>query len=235
MGELSYELLSMGMRYWFVLLIALTLLRVFFLMRRDNREYRRALRQLPDAGLIGEVVDLQTGAAQPLPREGLIGSSRSCDIRHPGLHRREIEFVFRPGFGVKLIPIHRKHGGVLDQEPLKKGDDFALHGTVLEIRNVQLRFRLFAGLDLPLRQPPVMQPVEQPVQGPLPEPAYLEQGDSLPLASYPEPLPPSSSGPDLEMTWQFAPLPPEIVNPPEQEEPRLRSRRSRRTGGQAHD
>lgn len=232
MGELSYELLSMGMRYWFVLLIALTLLRVFFLMRRDNREYRRALRQLPDAGLIGEVVDLQTGASQPLPREGLIGSSRSCDIRHQGLHRREIEFIFRPGFGVKLIPIHRKHRALLDQEPLRKGDDFALHGTVLEIRDVKLRFRLFAGLDLPLRQPPQ----EVPAATVFLEPAFQDQGDSLPLASYPEPLPPSSAGQDMEMTWQFAPLPPELLNPPEvEEEPGKRSRRSRRKRGNAHD
>ena len=133
MAESSYELLSMGLRYWFVLLIVLALLRAYFLMRRDNRDYRQALRQLPDAGLIGEVVDLHTGTAQPLPREGLMGSSRSCDIRHPGMHRREMEFIFRPGFGVKLIPIHRKHRALLDNEPLQKGDDFALHGTVLDL------------------------------------------------------------------------------------------------------
>ena len=232
MAESSYELLSMGLRYWFVLLIVLALLRAYFLMRRDNRDYRQALRQLPDAGLIGEVVDLHTGTAQPLPREGLMGSSRSCDIRHPGMHRREMEFIFRPGFGVKLIPIHRKHQALLDNEPLQKGDDFALHGTVLELRNAKLRFRLFAGLDLPMRQ----KEAEVPLQAPVTDLVFHNLADDAPLASYPEPLPPSPFGQDLEMTWQFAPLPPELLNPPEPaEEPRRRTRRSRRNGGHAHD
>jgi len=232
MAESTYELLSMGLRYWFVLLIVVALLRAYFLMRRDNRDYRQTLRQLPDAGLIGEAVDLDTGTAQPLPREGLIGSSRSCDIRHPGMHRREMEFIFRPGFGVKLIPVHRKHRALLDNEPLRKGDDVALHGTVLELRNARLRFRLFAGLDLPERQAPA----SVPVQYPLSDTVFPEPGDHLPLTSYPEPLPPSPAGHDLEMTWQFAPLPPEILNPPEPtEEPRKRMRRSLRGGGHRHD
>ena len=232
MGETSYELLSMGMRYWFVLLIALTLLRAFFLMRRDNRDYRQALKQLPDAGLIGEVVDLQTGAAQPLPREGLIGSSRSCDIRHAALRRREMEFIFRPGFGVKLIPIHRRQQVLLDEEPLVKGDDFALHGTVLETRGTRLRFRLFAGLDLPQRQVQHAAPAQDLVQNPF----NLEAESDWTLPSYPEMLPPAEPGPDLEMTWQFAPLPPELLNPPEQAAPQdRRARRAGRKGGDAHD
>ena len=153
MGDTSYELLALGLRYWFVLLLFLTLLRAFWLMLENRREYNRTLRQLPDAGLIGEVVDLKTGKSQPLPREGLIGSGRGCDIRLSKLHRREMEFVFRPGLGLKLIPIHRKHKSILDGEPLNKADSFALHGTVLELRGYTLRFRLFAGLDLPYREP----------------------------------------------------------------------------------
>lgn len=153
MGDTAYELLALGLRYWFVLLLFLTLLRAFWLMQEDRREYNRALRRLPDAGLIGEVVELSTGKSQPLPREGLIGSGRGCDIRLPKLHRREMEFVFRPGLGLKLIPIHRKHRSILDGEPLNKADSYALHGTVLELRGYTLRFRLFAGLDLPYREP----------------------------------------------------------------------------------
>ena len=63
----------------------------------------------------------------------MIGASRSCDIRVPELHRREMEFVFRPGFGVKLIPIHRKHQVLIDRA-INQGRDYALHGTVLDIR-----------------------------------------------------------------------------------------------------
>ena len=50
MGDASYELLALGLRYWFVLLLFLTLLRAFWLMLGDRREYNRALRLLPDAG-----------------------------------------------------------------------------------------------------------------------------------------------------------------------------------------
>lgn len=153
MGDTSYELLALGLRYWFVLLLFLTLLRAFWLMLGDRREYIKALRRLPDAGLVGDVVELSTGKSQPLPREGLIGSGRGCDIRLPRLHRREMEFVFRPGLGLKLIPIHRNHHSILDGEPLNKADSYALHGTVLEVRGHTLRFRLFAGLDLPYREP----------------------------------------------------------------------------------
>ena len=51
----AYELVSMGLRYWFVLLAVFLLWRAYRLMRQDRRDYRRTLRQLPDAGLVGEV------------------------------------------------------------------------------------------------------------------------------------------------------------------------------------
>lgn len=234
MGETAYELLSLGLRYWFILLIFLTLLRAFWLMRRDRREYRQTLRQLPDAGLVGEVVDLRSGHSQPLPREGLIGSGRSSDIRVSGLHRREMEFMFRSGLGVKLIPIHSKHHALLDGEVLSKADTFALHGTVLDIRGTPLRFRLFAGLDLPQRQ--VSEPVEI-IQNQLDE-----FDEPMAFSSFPDPLPaavppltPENS--DLDRTWQYAPLPQELPGPPERL-PQPAPRRSRRAGnheGRAHE
>ncbi|NLX82586.1 MAG: hypothetical protein GXZ04_02025 [Clostridiales bacterium] len=226
MGETTYELLSLGLRYWFILLIVLTLLRAYLLMRADRKVYRQTLRQLPDAGLIGEVVNLATGEGQPLPREGMIGGSRSCDVRISGLHRREIEFVFRPGFGVKLLPIHHKHRVLIDSEPLMKGVDYALHGTVLDIRGTQLRFRLFAGLDLPARQVP-HSAVPQPVQN------GFDVQEPLPITSFPEPTPPVPVSDDLEMTWKFAPLPPETFEP--ESGPPIQQRRRRSTRGTEED
>lgn len=204
MTETAYELVALGMRYVFVLLILLTLLRAFLLMWGDRRDYQRTLRQLPDAGLVGEVVDLATGNSQPLPREGLIGSGRSCDIRLPGLHRREAEFIFRRGQGMQLIALHRRQA-LLDSLPLDRDNAYALHGTILELRDYRLRFRLFAGLDLPQRQAPapvLRQALPEIEQGP--EPETINQG--LPPAAPPDP--------GLEMTWQYAPLPPELLLPP---------------------
>jgi len=206
MSQTAYELLALGLRYWFVLLIVLTLLRAALLMRRDQRAYRRVLRQLPDAGLIGELVDLSEQTAQPLPREGLIGAGRNCDIRIRGLRRREMEFVFRPGLGVRLFPLHARHGALLDGEALQKSGAYALHGTVLELRGRPLRFRLFAGLDLPERV--VYTPGEDGFKE---DASLLRQGDIACPELLPPPAPP---GAGLENTWEFAPLPDGLTQPP---------------------
>lgn len=146
-----YELVSMGFRYIFVALILLTLWRAFRLMAKDRRQYKKTLRQLPDAGLIGELVSLETGQSFPLAREGMIGSGHSCDIRLPLVRRRELEFYFQPGYGVRLIPIHHKERPLLDDELIARQPAHALHGTVMQLKGKPYRFRLFAGLDVPER------------------------------------------------------------------------------------
>ena len=252
MEDTAYTLLSLGMRYWFLLLIVLTLARAFFLMWQDRRDYRRALRLLPDAGLVGEVVDLETGKSQPLPREGLIGSGRSCDIRLAGLHRREMEFVFRNGLGLKLIPLHRRHHSYLDGRLLEKsgffpffkrkevwvGDDdsiddgaplsekdaYALHGTILEVRGKTLRFRLFAGLDLPQRIEAASADWSTHDYN-----AFDEQ--AIPNGFGAFDAPPEGN---MDLTWQYAPLPPELLGPPEtapESEPLGKPRRFWHGGG----
>lgn len=221
MGDTVYELLALGLRYVFVLLATLMLLRVVLTMWADKRSYQQALRQLPDAGLVGEVVDLSNGRGQPLPREGLIGSGRSCDIRIGKLHRREMEFAFRPGLGLKLIPLRRRHQALLDEVPLNRADAYALHGTILDIRGTRLRFRLFAGLDLPQRQLVHQLPTEEGLYD-LADDALsqlMDPGAGLPPAIPPDPM--------LEMTWQHAPLPPELLSPPDSATPKRR-RRARR-------
>lgn len=154
-----YELIAMGLRYWLVFLAVVIIWRAVRLMQKDNRLYRRTLQQLPDAGLVGELVELETGKAFPLPREGMIGSGRASDIRLQGLQRRALEIVFRAGYGLRLIPSHRKHSMRLDGEAIRPGGDYALHGSVLEMGGRAYRFRLFEGLDVPeLEARPAMMP-----------------------------------------------------------------------------
>ena len=217
MQDTAYELLSMGMRYVFLLLAALMLLRSWRLMRRESREHRRALRLLPDAGLVGEVVDLRTGLGMPLPREGLMGSGHNCDVRFPHLRRREVEFQFIPGEGIRLIPMHRTRECLLDNAALTPRNNHALHGTVLEIAGNPFRFRLFAGLDLPVRKPAdtsgkggqalqlKTDPASRTDSGAQQLPVPPDGGASG--TAWDAPPPASLSGPDLGMTWQYAPLP----------------------------
>lgn len=144
-----YELVALGMRYWFVLLGVIILLRAAAWALKDHRAYRRTLMALPDAGLMGEIVNIETGEAQPLPREGVIGSGRTCDVRLPGLRAREVEFMLKEGTGVHVMPCHMRHAAVLDGQALNRRKSWAAHGSRLSLPGYYLRFRLFAGLDVP--------------------------------------------------------------------------------------
>ena len=147
-GE-AYELLALLMRYVFVAIGALIAWRSFCWMQRDARAYRREMRSLPDAGLVGEIVNLATGQSQPLPREGTIGSSRECDIRikDSGARRQHARFEFEEGKGLKIIPA--RHSGMLLSGVELNVPGYALHGTQLQVGNTVLRVRLFAGLKVP--------------------------------------------------------------------------------------
>ena len=118
-------------------------------MRKDSRAYKKQIRALPDAGLVGEMVDLQSGKGQPLPREGIIGSSRNCDIRvkGAGVARKHAQFAFEEGKGMKITPMRRAIVFLAGVE--LRGSAHALHGTQLQVGDAMLRVRLFTGLNVP--------------------------------------------------------------------------------------
>ncbi|MBQ7657246.1 MAG: FHA domain-containing protein [Clostridia bacterium] len=149
MSSEAYEILALLMRYVFALIGVLIVFRSFIWLRKDARAYRKEIAALPDAGLIGEIVDLDTGKAQPLPHEGVIGSARECDIRVKGDYvlRRHARFEFVEGKGLKIIPARR--GLTLLGGVEMRGPGYALHGTQLGIGSHTLRVRLFAGLNVP--------------------------------------------------------------------------------------
>ena len=148
-----YEILALLMRYVFVLIGALIVWRSFRWLRRDANAYKREMRSLPDAGLIGEIVDLSDGRAQPLPREGYIGASRECDIRvkSGGISGRHARFEFEEGRGLKIIPGYGKRVLLSGEE--MNGPGYALHGTLVQLGDSLLRIRLFAGLKVPYFAP----------------------------------------------------------------------------------
>ena len=161
-GE-AYEILALLMRYVFVLIGALVLLRAYRWMRRDARNYRREMRTLPDAGLVGEIVDLRTGKSQPLPREGDMGASRECDIhvRGAGVLRHHVHFAFEEGKGVMITP--SRLGKTFLGGAQLRAPGYALHGTQLQLGDALLRVRLFAGLKVP--HPVAWQPEEAAQDG----------------------------------------------------------------------
>lgn len=161
-----YELLALLMRYIFVVIGVLILWRAFRWLRKDARAYKKEMRSLPDAGLIGEVVDLATGKSQPLPREGTMGSSRFCDIRikGAGVRRCHALFALEEGKGLQIIP---QRSRVIMAGVELRGPAHALHGTELQLGNAVVKVRLFAGLKVP-----------HPSQFQLDQPMYEQEADA---------------------------------------------------------
>ena len=212
MSPQAYELISMLMRYVFVFIGLMIVWRSLRWLRRDARAYQKELRSLPDAGLVGELVNLATGEAQPLPREGMMGSSRECDIRlkGPGIQRNHARFEFEDGNGLKIIPL-RRASMLLNGAPLH-GSGYALHGTQLQTGNIPLRVRLFAGLKVPY---PVAYPEPDAVwnagvnPGLWEEQAETDSEEAYPSTGYEAFMPDSQDydgeyTPDGQMTWQYA-------------------------------
>lgn len=148
MEKNAYELIAMGARYWFILLSALVAWRGSVYLLREHFRRRKMLKKLPDAGMVGELRDEESGKAYPLPREGVLGGGRACDIRLRGLRRRHMNFAFVEGKGLLLTPCHGRSRILLDGAALGKGG-YALHGDVLGVGGYTLRVRLFAGLNVP--------------------------------------------------------------------------------------
>ncbi len=228
MSEEAYELLAMGARYWFVLLGAVIVWRSLSWLALDSRARRRELRDLPDAGLVGEVVDLDTGRAYPLPYEGTLGGGRGCDVRIPGagLKRRHLSLMLVRGKGMR-VTLARGARAALDGVPIS-GSAYALHGARIETPGCELRVRLFAGLPVPRYR--AYQPEDAPIEQNMPEPETDEAAYPFGTEEYPfEQQPAYDAVPGLtqeaypfaaqeqeepsagDMTWPYAPYPPELL------------------------
>ena len=152
MDHNAYQLLALGARYWFVLLAAVLVWRGAAALLHEHYRRKKLLKKLPDAGMVGEMRDIDNDRAYPLPREGVLGGGRACDIRLRGLRRRDINFAFVEGKGLLLTPCHSRGEVLLDGAPLGKGG-YALHGAMLRVGGYTLRIRLFAGLNVPRPAP----------------------------------------------------------------------------------
>lgn len=158
MGAEVYEVLSLAARWLYVVLGVLVVWRSFSWLRKDRAERHRRLMQLPDAGMIGEVVvirgsdDLPEGTTVPLPYEGTLGFSRACDLCVPcdGVARRHLDFSFQPRLGLLAYP---RHGLVClvngrEVRSAREARKTPLrHGGRLRVGEAELKIRLFAGLD----------------------------------------------------------------------------------------
>lgn len=159
MPENIYSLVSGAMRYVFIALGIIIVLRSFFMLRRDRRNTRRRLRRLPDAGNVGELIvvrgsgDLAEGTAIPVPREGTLGCIRSCDllVYSSDVRRKHLDFSFENGLGLLITP---RSGctalvdGIEFNCRTRAAGHPMIHGSFLQIGDLVFRLRLFAGVDI---------------------------------------------------------------------------------------
>ena len=179
-----YSILALACRYWFAFLGVLIVWRSFSWLRKDRRLKHKRLKTLPDAGMIGELVVLQGSdelpedSYLPVPREGVLGCLRTCDLVVPvdGVARQHLDFAFQDGQGLLMIP-RRGCSCMIDGElitgrPAAKAFPMR-HGSLLSVGDAILKLRLFAGLDAPY--PAEYLPEE-------PEDELLPPGDAEPVA-----------------------------------------------------
>ena len=156
MPDNVYEIIALGARYWFAFLGVLIVLRSFFWLHRDRAAKHRRLKQLPDAGMIGEFVvlsgseELPEGSFLPVPWEGTIGFVRGCDVVVPvkGVRAVQADVEFENGRGLAVIPRFRRPV-IIDGETVSRRWEAdgrrMVHGSVLQIGEAVLQLQVFMG------------------------------------------------------------------------------------------
>lgn len=172
-----YEILALAMRYWFALLGGLIVWRAFSWLGKDRRQTHKRLKQLPDAGMIGELVvlagsnQLMEDCVIPVPYEGCLGFLRTCDVVVPvgGVLPEHLDFSFVSGKGLFVYPRKGCFCAVDGVEIVTRRDSHRTpmgHSSVLTVGDAVLRLRLFVGLDAPMhaqrRMDAPIWPEEQP-------------------------------------------------------------------------
>ncbi len=155
-------------RYVFPLLAAVLVLSLLVYILSESRNRRERTRNLLGSGTVGELIvlsgsrNLDVNTWFPVPREGVLGAVRSCDlvIPCPGVRARHLDFSWEDGVGLLIRP-HTGCEAFVNGIPVScktRAADMPLtHGSVLQVGSAILRLHLFAALDntaAPV-QPPV--------------------------------------------------------------------------------
>ena len=107
-----WKILYTVSRYLFPLLAVLLVFLILFYILSESRNRRERVRTRPGSGTVGELVvlsggrDLDVNTWFPVPREGVLGSIRSCDlvIPCPGVRTKHLDFSWEDGTGLLIRP-----------------------------------------------------------------------------------------------------------------------------------
>ena len=195
-----YKVISQASRWLFAFFALMLLLFAFSWLYDERRKRRERFRSLPEAGNIGEMVVI-SGSDQlpvdtwfPVPREGILGSLRSCDlvVPCPGVHARHLAFSWQDGTGLVVKPFPGCETFV-DSVPLltaeKTDMPVMVHGSCLQVGSAVLRLQLLAALEhtnrpFTVTAPPAGYAGQTAAQQPLPY-APFQQESALPFTDPP--------------------------------------------------
>jgi len=110
MSKALYDTMAFAMRYWFILIIALMLLTLVLVSRREYRERRAVMgevsRYIGYLEITGGADDV-LGERIGIMAENRVGSSHNCDIiiSDPSVRKTHALIVKRGG-EVLLVPMH---------------------------------------------------------------------------------------------------------------------------------
>ena len=223
-SEQIWNILYMVSRYLLPVLAAVLVFLVLLYILSESRSRRERVRSLPGSGTVGELMvlsgsrELDAGTWFPVPREGVLGSVRSCDlvIPCPGVRTKHLDFSWEDGTGLLIRPrtgCDVQINGVPVTCRTRPEDVPLTHGGVLQVGSALLRLRLFAALNPDVSLvPPVQEEVLPPEAGPFPFVPY-----QAPAGGFVPPVPPEPAAPG---TGFPPPVPgPEDSFRPEEPEP----------------
>lgn len=200
-----YTVLSLASRWLFAFFALMLLFFAFSWHHSDRRERRNRFKNLPGAGTVGELVVL-SGSEElpqdtwfPVPREGVLGSLRTCDlvVPCPGVRSQHLDFSWQDGTGLLIRPRIGCEVFV-DGVPVSRRGSYAdtplVHGSVLQVGSAVLRLQLFAALSHTNR---IFSPQAPSVPGP--------GTSAVPPVS--QPLPPVQMPPAAPQPWPVSPYP----------------------------
>ena len=109
-SEDVWKILYTVSRYLFPLLAIALFFLVLFYILSESRNRREKVRELPGSGTVGELIvlsgssELDVNTWFPVPREGVLGCVRSCDlvIPCPGVHAKHLDFSWEDGSGLLI-------------------------------------------------------------------------------------------------------------------------------------
>ena len=153
-----YKVIIQVSRYLFAFFALMLLLFAASWLYDERRKRRDRLRYLPEAGNIGEMVVI-SGSDQlpvdtwfPIPREGILGSLRSCDlvVPCPGVRARHLAFSWQDGTGLIIKPFPGCEtfvDGVSLLTAEKSEMPVMVHGSCLQVGSAVLRLQLLSALE----------------------------------------------------------------------------------------